>query len=269
MLLQAPRLKQLINQPQAFFSDIIDVYDMTQAVQDGATVKIYYESRIAKVKLDEEKMKKIDREYWNMQVNEGVESYTVEENQKRLSRMEQLIGDYNRIRQVVADIIEHYEDRKNLVAGKAMIVAYSRKTAYKMYKAIMRQRPDWKEKVKIVMTENNLDPEELAKLVGNKQTRKEREKEFKDVNIPFKIVIVVDKWLTGFDVPALDTMYIDKPMKAHNLMQAIARINRVYPDKTGGLIVDYIGLKRNLMEALKPIQNVTKTNSKKMNKYEF
>lgn len=235
----------------ALFGEIIDVYDMTQAVQDGATVKIYYESRIAKVKLDEEKMKEIDRAYWNMQVNEGVEAYTIEESQKQLSRMEQIIGDDDRIRQVVADIIEHYEERKNLVAGKAMIVAYSRKTAYKMYKEILRQRPDWKDKVKIVMTENNQDPEELAKLVGNRQTRKEREKEFKDVNSPFKIVIVVDMWLTGFDVPALDTMYIDKPMKAHNLMQAIARVNRVYPGKTGGLIVDYIGLKRNLMEALK------------------
>ncbi|NLY81034.1 MAG: type I restriction endonuclease subunit R, partial [Lysinibacillus sp.] len=233
------------------FGEIIDVYDMTQAVQDGATVKIYYESRIAKVKLDEDKMNEIDREYWNIQVNEGVEAYTVEESQKRLSRMEQIIGDDDRIRQVVTDIIEHYEERKNLVAGKAMIVAYSRKTAYKMYQEILRQRPEWEDKVKIVMTENNQDPEELAKLVGNKQTRKERENEFKDVNSPFKIVIVVDMWLTGFDVPALDTMYIDKPMKAHNLMQAIARVNRVYPGKTGGLIVDYIGLKRNLMEALK------------------
>ena len=233
------------------FGDVIDVYDMTQAVQDGATVKIYYESRIAKVKLDEEKMDEIDREYWRMQVQEGVESYTVEESQKQLSRMEQIIGDDDRIHQIVSDIIEHYEDRQHLVAGKAMIVAYSRKTAYKMYKEIMRQRPEWKDKVKIVMTENNQDPEELAKLVGNKQTRKEREKEFKDVNSPFKIVIVVDMWLTGFDVPALDTMYIDKPMKAHNLMQAIARVNRVYPGKTGGLIVDYIGLKRHLMDALK------------------
>jgi type I restriction enzyme, R subunit len=233
------------------FGDVIDVYDMTQAVQDGATVKIYYESRLAKVKLDEKKMSEIDKEYWNMQVNEGVDDYIIEQSQKSLSRMEQIIGDKDRIREVVADIISHYEERENLVAGKAMIVAYSRKTAFAMYQEIMRQRPDWKEKVKIVMTENNQDPEELAKLVGNKQTRKQREKEFKDVNHPFKIVIVVDMWLTGFDVPALDTMYIDKPMKAHNLMQAIARVNRVYPGKTGGLIVDYIGLKRDLMEALK------------------
>lgn len=175
--------------------------------------------------------------------------------------MEQIIGDKDRIRQVVSDIIAHYEERKHLVKGKAMIVAYSRNTAFAMYQEIMRQQPDWKDKVKIVMTENNQDPEELAKLVGNKQTRKQREKEFKDVDHPFKIVIVVDMWLTGFDVPALDTMYIDKPMKAHNLMQAIARVNRVYPGKTGGLIVDYIGLKKNLMEAL---QTYTKRDQDKV-----
>jgi type I restriction enzyme, R subunit len=233
------------------FGEVIDVYDMTQAVQDGATVKIYYESRIAKVKLDETQMSEIDKEYWRMQVNEGVEDYVVEESQKQLTRMELIIGDKDRIRQVATDIINHYEDRKDLVEGKAMIVAYSRKTAFAMYQELIEQRPDWKGKVKIVMTENNQDPEELGQLVGNKQTRKDREKEFKDVNSPFKIVIVVDMWLTGFDVPSLDTMYVDKPMKAHNLMQAIARVNRVYPGKTGGLVVDYIGLKRNLMEALK------------------
>lgn len=233
------------------FGDIIDVYDMTQAVQDGATVKIYYESRLAKVKLDESKMSEIDKEYWNMQVNEDVEDYTVEQSQKQLSRMEQIIGDKDRVKQVVSDIIEHYEDRKNLVAGKAMIVAYSRKTAYAMYQEIIKERPSWTDKVKIVITESNQDEEDMAKIVGNKQTRKEREKDFKDVNHPFKIAIVVDMWLTGFDVPSLDTMYIDKPMKAHNLMQAIARVNRVYQGKTGGLVVDYIGLKRHLMEALK------------------
>ncbi len=233
------------------FGDVIDVYDMTQAVQDGSTVKIYYESRLAKVKLNEEKMKEIDREYWHMQVNEGVETYTVEESQKRLGRMEQIIGDKDRIRQVVADILEHYEDRKTLVEGKAMIVVYSRKTAYAMYQEIIKQRPNWEDKVQMVMTLNNQDPEEMAKLIGNKKLRKQRENEFKDTNDPFKIAIVVDMWLTGFDVPSLDTMYIDKPMKAHNLMQAIARVNRVYTGKTGGLIVDYIGLKRDLMEALK------------------
>ncbi|MCR2820042.1 type I restriction endonuclease subunit R [Lederbergia panacisoli] len=247
------------------FGDLIDVYDMTQAVEDGATVKIYYESRLAKVKLDESKMSEIDREYWNMQVNEGVEGYTVEQSQKQLSRMEQIIGDKDRIKQVAADIVQHYEDRKNLVAGKAMIVAYSRKTAFAMYQELIEQRPDWKDRIKIVMTANNQDPEDLAKLVGNKQTRKEREKEFKDITAPFKIVIVVDMWLTGFDVPALDTMYVDKPMKAHNLMQAIARVNRVFPGKTGGLIVDYIGLKRNLMEAL---QTYTKRDQDKVQENE-
>lgn len=233
------------------FGNVIDVYDMTQAVQDGSTVKIYYESRLARVKLDEAKMQEIDREYWHMQVHEDVDEYTVEESQKRLGRMEQIIGDKDRISQVVSDIIEHYEDRKNLVAGKAMIVAYSRKTAYSIYKEILKQRSDWNEKVKMVMTANNQDPEDMAKLIGNKNLRKEREIEFKDDESPFKIAIVVDMWLTGFDVPSLDTMYVDKPMKAHNLMQAIARVNRVFPGKTGGLIVDYIGLKRNLMEALK------------------
>ncbi|WP_461672460.1 type I restriction endonuclease subunit R [Priestia megaterium] len=233
------------------FGEVIDVYDMTQAVQDGATVKIYYESRLAKIRLDETQMSEIDKEYWRMQVNEGVEDYIVEESQKQLSRMELIIGDKDRIKQVVTDIINHYEDRKDLVAGKAMIVAYSRKTAFSMYQEILKQRPEWNEKVQMVMTANNQDPEDLARLVGNKQTRKAREIEFKDSINPFKIVIVVDMWLTGFDVPSLDTMYVDKPMKSHNLMQAIARVNRVYPGKTGGLIVDYIGLKRNLMAALR------------------
>lgn len=233
------------------FGDLIDVYDMTQAVEDGATVKIYYESRLAKVKLDEKKLEEIDQEYWNMQTNEGVEDYVVEQSQKQLSRMEQIICDGDRIHAVVTDLIAHYEERENLVEGKAMIVAYSRKAAYCMYNEIIDQRPDWKNKVKMVMTSNNQDPEEMAKLIGNKATQKQYEQEFRDVNSEFKIVIVVDMWLTGFDVPSLDTMYIDKPMKAHNLMQAIARVNRVYSGKTGGLVVDYIGIKKELFEALK------------------
>ena len=237
------------------FGDLIDVYDMTQAVEDGATVKIYYESRLAKVKLDEHKLAEIDQEYWNMQVNEGVESYTVEQSQKQLSRMEQIICDKDRIHAVVADLIEHYEERENLVAGKAMIVAYSRKAAYAMYQELIAQRPQWTNKVKMVMTSNNSDPEDMAKLIGNKATQKQYEQEFRDINSDFKIVIVVDMWLTGFDVPSLDTMYIDKPMKAHNLMQAIARVNRVYPGKTGGLVVDYIGIKKELFDALKTYTN--------------
>ena len=233
------------------FGDLIDVYDMTQAVEDGATVKIYYESRLAKVKLDQSTMNLIDKEYFNMQVKEDVESYTVEQSQKQMSRMEKIICDEDRIRQVVKDIISHYEERKTQVAGKAMIVAYSRTSAYLMYKEIIAQRPDYKNKVKMVMTTNNGDDKDMAKLIGTKKDQKKREEEFRDLDSEFKIVIVVDMWLTGFDVPALDTMYIDKPMKAHNLMQAIARVNRVFPGKSGGLVVDYIGLKRELFDALK------------------
>ena len=233
------------------FGDLIDVYDMTQAVEDGATVKIYYESRLAKVKLDQSTMNLIDEEYFNMQVKEDVESYTVEQSQKQMSRMEKIICDEDRIRQVVKDIISHYEERKTQVAGKAMIVAYSRIAAYLMYKEMIKQRPDFENKVKMVMTTNNGDDEEMAKLIGTKKDQKKREEEFRDLDSEFKIVIVVDMWLTGFDVPALDTMYIDKPMKAHNLMQAIARVNRVFPGKSGGLVVDYIGLKRELFDALK------------------
>ena len=233
------------------FGDLIDVYDMTQAVEDGATVKIYYESRLAKVKLDQSTMNLIDEEYFNMQVKEDVESYTVEQSQKQMSRMEKIICDEDRIRQVVKDIISHYEERKTQVAGKAMIVAYSRTSAYLMYKEMIKQRPDYENKVKMVMTTNNGDDKEMAKLIGTKKDQKKREEEFRDLDSEFKIVIVVDMWLTGFDVPALDTMYIDKPMKAHNLMQAIARVNRVFPGKSGGLVVDYIGLKRELFDALK------------------
>ena len=233
------------------FGDLIDVYDMTQAVEDGATVKIYYESRLAKVKLDQSTMNLIDEEYFNMQVKEDVESYTVEQSQKQMSRMEKIICDEDRIRQVVKDIISHYEERKTQVAGKAMIVAYSRTSAYLMYKEMIKQRPDYENKVKMVMTTNNGDDDKMAKLIGTKKDQKKREEEFRDLDSEFKIVIVVDMWLTGFDVPALDTMYIDKPMKAHNLMQAIARVNRVFPGKSGGLVVDYIGLKRELFDALK------------------
>ena len=233
------------------FGDLIDVYDMTQAVEDGATVKIYYESRLAKVKLDESKLDEIDEEYAHMQMYEGVEEYIIKESQKQLSRMEQIICDHDRIHAVVTDMIQHYEERENLVAGKAMVVAYSRKAAYAMYQEILAQRPEWVNKVKMVMTSNNSDPEEMAKLIGNKATQKQYEQAFRDIESEFKIVIVVDMWLTGFDVPSLDTMYIDKPMKAHNLMQAIARVNRVYPGKTGGLVVDYIGIKKELFDALK------------------
>ena len=158
------------------FGDLIDVYDMTQAVEDGATVKIYYESRLARVKLDERKLEEIDQEYWNMQIHEGVEDYVINESQKQLSRMEQIICDHDRIHAVVADMIAHYEERENLVAGKAMVVAYSRKAAWVMYQEIMKQRPEWQNKVRMIMTSNNQDEEEMAKLIGNKKTQKQYEK---------------------------------------------------------------------------------------------
>ena len=200
-------------------------------------------------------MNLIDQEYYDMQVKEDVESYIIDQSQKQMSKMEQIICNEDRIKEVVSDIIAHYEERKNQVAGKAMIVAYSRISAYMMYKEILKQRPDYKNKVKMVMSTNNSDSQELAKLVGTKKEQKKREEEFRDLDSEFKIVIVVDMWLTGFDVPALDTMYIDKPMKEHNLMQAIARVNRVFPGKSGGLVVDYIGIKKELFEALKTYSN--------------
>lgn len=165
--------------------------------------------------------------------------------------MKEIIEDTDRLDMIVRDIIIHYEDIKDSVANKAMIVAYSRKTAFIMYQKFMEYKPEWKDKINVVITSNNKDDEEMQKLIGSKSHKKELETEFKDVNSDFKIAIVVDMWLTGFDVPCLGTMYIDKPMKAHNLMQAVARVNRVYKDKQGGLIVDYIGLKRWLLDALK------------------
>lgn len=165
--------------------------------------------------------------------------------------MKQIIEDPDRLEMIVEDIIKHYEEIESTVANKAMVVAYSRQSAYIMYNKFLELRPDWKNKVNMIITSNNKDDEEMQKAIGSKKDKKQLEVDFKDMNSEFKIAIVVDMWLTGFDVPGLGTMYIDKPMKAHNLMQAIARVNRVYKDKTGGLIVDYIGLKRWLLDALK------------------
>ena len=165
--------------------------------------------------------------------------------------MKQIIEDSDRLEMIVKDIIKHYEDIKTSVANKAMVVAYSRQSAFTMYKKFLELRPDWENKIHMVITSNNKDDEEMQKAIGSKKDKKQLEVDFKDMDSEFKIAIVVDMWLTGFDVPGLGTMYVDKPMKAHNLMQAIARVNRVYKDKKGGLIVDYIGLKRWLLDALK------------------
>lgn len=231
------------------FGDYIDIYDMTQAVEDGATRPVYYESRVIKLKLDKETLALIDKEYDIMA--ENADPAVIERSKKELGQMEAILGNDKTIDSLVCDILDHYENyRENLLTGKAMIVAYSRPIAMKIYKRILELRPSWTEKVKVVMTGSNKDPEEWALIIGNKHHRDELAAEFKDNDSPFKIAIVVDMWLTGFDVPSLATMYIYKPMKGYNLMQAIARVNRVFQDKEGGLIVDYVGIASALKEAM-------------------
>ena len=233
------------------FGDDIDVYDMTQAVSDGATRPVYYESRVIKLRLNDEVLAQIDAEYDRLR-EEGATETDLEENKKEMSHMDALLGNDATINDLVKDIITHYEDnRQHICCGKAMIVAYSRPIAMKIYKRILELRPEWTEKVKVVMTSGNQDPEEWADIIGGKAYKKELAKKFKDDNDPMKIAIVVDMWLTGFDVPSLATMYVYKPMKDHNLMQAIARVNRVFPEKAGGLIIDYVGIAAALKEAMK------------------
>ena len=231
------------------FGDYIDIYDITQAVEDGATRPVYYESRVIKLKFDEATLHLIDQEYDIMANNADPE--VVEKSKKELGQMEAVLGNDATIDSLVNDILDHYENyRADLLTGKAMIVAYSRAIAMKIYNRILELRPSWKEKVKVVMTESNKDPEEWRAVVGNKRRRDELAKEFKDNNSEMKIAIVVDMWLTGFDVPSLATMYIYKPMQGYNLMQAIARVNRVFRDKEGGLIVDYVGIASALRQAM-------------------
>ena len=231
------------------FGDYIDVYDMTQAVEDGATRPVYYESRVIKLKLDEETIRLIDREYDIMANNADPE--VIEKSKKELGQMEAVLGNDQTIASLVDDILDHYENyRENLLTGKAMIVAYSRAIAMKIYDRIMQLRPGWTDKVAVVMTESNKDPEEWRKVIGNKRHRDELAIIFKDNDSPMKIAIVVDMWLTGFDVPSLATMYVYKPMQGYNLMQAIARVNRVFQDKEGGLVVDYVGIATALKQAM-------------------
>lgn len=231
------------------FGDYIDIYDMTQAVEDGATRPVYYESRVIKLNLDEATLKLIDKEYDIMALNADEE--VVEKSKRELGQMEAVLGNDNTINSLVSDILDHYENnRENLLTGKAMIVAYSRPIAMKIYKRILELRPAWTEKVAVVMTSGNNDPEEWREIIGNKHHKDELAKKFKDNNGPLKIAIVVDMWLTGFDVPSLATMYVYKPMSGHNLMQAIARVNRVFRDKEGGLVVDYVGIATALKKAM-------------------
>ncbi len=233
------------------FGDYIDVYDMTQAVKDGATCPVFYESRVVNLKLDEETIKAIDAEYEAL-ADEGATPQQIEESMHQMSHLEEILGAPETIDSLVRDILKHYEENRQYeLTGKAMIVAFSRPIAIRIYKRILELRPDWTEKVKVVMTGSNNDPEEWHDIVGNKQNKKELAKKFKDDKDPMKIAIVVDMWLTGFDVPSLATMYVYKPMSGHNLMQAIARVNRVYSGKAGGLVVDYIGIAKALKEAMR------------------
>ncbi|MBE6005553.1 MAG: DUF3387 domain-containing protein, partial [Lachnospiraceae bacterium] len=231
------------------FGDYIDIYDMTQAVEDGATRPVYYESRVIKLKLDPDTLKLIDTEYDIMANNADPE--VIEKSKKELGQMEAILGNDETIASLVDDILDHYENhRENLLTGKAMIVAYSRAIALKIYRRILEIRPGWEEKVAVVMTESNKDPEDWREIIGNKRHRDELAKQFKDNESPLKIAIVVDMWLTGFDVPSLATMYVYKPMQGYNLMQAIARVNRVFGDKEGGLVVDYVGIASALKQAM-------------------
>ena len=232
------------------FGDYIDIYDMTQAVNDGATCPVYYESRVINLNLDDVTLQALDDEY-ELLAEEGATTEQIEKSKKEMSHLEEILGAPATIDSLCQDIIKHYEENRQYeLTGKAMIVAYSRPIAMSIYHRLLELRPEWTDKVKVVMTGSNQDPEEWHDIIGNKQYKKELAKRFKDDNDPMKIAIVVDMWLTGFDVPSLATMYVYKPMSGHNLMQAIARVNRVFNGKVGGLVVDYIGIAKALKEAM-------------------
>lgn len=247
----------------AVFGNYIDVYDMTQSVEDESTVRIYYESRIIPLNLPEGL--DLDEEY------EEITEYQEQSDQERLkskwSRLEALAGAETRLENLAKDIVAHYESRQDAIFGKAMIVTMSRRIAIDLYEQIIRLRPEWhsddddKGIIKIVMTGSSSDPEHWQKYIGNKKRRDHLARRMKDNDDELKIVIVRDMWLTGFDVPSLHTMYVDKPMRGHNLMQAIARVNRVFRDKPGGLVVDYIGIAESLKEALKQYTESDRSNT--------
>ncbi len=241
---------------RAVFGDYVSIYDIQDAVDDGATVPIYYESRLAKLDINQTEIEELSD-----QVDEVVEDEedvgNREKTKSEWSRLEKLVGATPRLKQIAADLVAHFEARTEATAGKGMIVTMSREICVHLYNEIVALRPDWhdpdpeKGKIKIVMTGSASDKPLLQPHIYNKQTKKRLEKRFKDVNDPLQLVIVRDMWLTGFDAPCTHTMYIDKPMKGHNLMQAIARVNRVFKDKQGGLVVDYIGIANELKQALK------------------
>jgi len=260
------------------FGDVVDQYTMFESVNDEITVRLVYEGRAAKVNLDYNKVHEIET-YYETVMQEGASEYHVEASQKAIANMEVVLGDSDRIKAIVADFVAHYENRiaeKATVVGKAMFVCASRTIAYKLYQEILALRPEWGqvqladdltekeqkeikpiERVKMIMTRNKDDDKDLWDILGNKEERKELDRQFKQLKSNFKIAIVVDMWLTGFDVPFLDTIYIDKPLQTHNLIQTISRVNRKYQGKDRGLVVDYIGIKKNLNKALGMFNNQT------------
>ncbi|MBI3794854.1 MAG: type I restriction endonuclease subunit R [Nitrospinae bacterium] len=238
---------------QRVFGNYIDVYDISQAVEDEATVKIYYESRLVQVHLKPEEKEKMDEE--TEAITEGEESTATEKAKAKWAQLAAIVGHPDRLKKVAEDIVKHFEARQEALEGKGMIVCMSRKIAVELYEEIIKLKPQWHDRdlrkgaVKVVMTSASSDPESWQKHHTSKENRKEISERFKDPSDPLRLVIVRDMWLTGFDVPCLHTMYIDKAMRGHSLMQAIARVNRIYKDKKGGLIVDYIGIASDLKTA--------------------
>lgn len=264
------------------FGKVADSYTMRESVDDGITVKIVYEGRAAKVILDKAKLKEIE-DYYKKCADDGTNEYQIEESKKAVTKIEMILGDPTRLKLLAEDFVNHYETRiaeGASVKGKVMFVASSRPIAYALYKEIITLRPDWAEikeceegfelseeerkklkpieKIKMVMTRGKDDIKEMYDLLGTKEDRKELDRQFKEEKSNFKIAIVVDMWLTGFDVPFLDTIYIDKPLQLHSLIQTISRVNRVYEGKEMGLVVDYIGIKKNMNEALAKYSKVHK-----------
>ncbi|MDE2997745.1 MAG: type I restriction endonuclease subunit R [Gemmatimonadota bacterium] len=239
---------------RAVFGDYISIYDIQRAVRDGATVPIYYESRLAKLALDEDEKPKIDPEF--EEATEGEEVERREKLKTKWAQLEVVVGAENRVRQIAEDIVDHYEQRLEVLDGKAMVVCMSRRICIDLYRELVRLRPDWhddadeKGAIKVVMTGSASDPVDWQPHIRNKPRREALANRFRDAEDPLRVVLVRDMWLTGFDAPSLHTMYVDKPMRGHGLMQAIARVNRVFKDKPGGLVVDYLGLSQDLRQAL-------------------
>ena len=239
---------------RAVFGDYISIYDIQHSVEDGATVPIYYESRLAKLALDERERPNIDPEF--EEATEGEEVERREKLKTKWAQLEAVVGAENRVKLVAQDIVEHFEQRLEALDGKAMVVCMSRRICIDLYQELVRLRPDWhsndddKGSIKVVMTGSASDPLDWQPHIRNKARREALAQRFRDPSDPLQIVLVRDMWLTGFDAPSLHTMYVDKPMRGHGLMQAIARVNRVFKDKPGGLVVDYLGLAHELRRAL-------------------